>query len=597
SYHNHDQNNSPFKTQDIDDEDPTLTSCGIGSWRPQWLQVFASPIYFTMNFAIVGVVQAMTGSFLVASISTLEKRYAFDSKISGYIFIADNFVQMLVSPIIGYLSNRFNRPRMIATGELILALSCFINAMPYFIYGPGTHLLHDDNLLTKLALNETRYEMCPANQNDIDCSGGKYSTVWGAVILLIIGSSARGLGYTAYSVIGMPYIDDSVQKTNSPLYISFLSSVRLIGSLLFIVTLPMFLFPKQFKTATVKVKDLKENVSGVKGFGGYLINKPKYIESQFRQSSSGASFITGATSVLPIAIGIILGGVIIKYIKPRPLTLVIYMFAIELVTNGALLFGMFTGCPSLNLPSTGLTPDNQFSLNSKCNTGCECTTRVFTPICAEDKMTTYFSPCFAGCNKLNRASGTVSGCSCIGDYEGGGGGEATTSFCQSDTDNCNNLMPYLIMMTVSSIILSTTGTGNVLLTLRALDPKDKSFAMGVMGTFMAIFAFIPYPLIFGAVVDSTCLVWESKCGKTGNCWIYDQDKFRYYLHGTALVFVCVGSLMDLGIIYNAKHIKNFYDDSYDTKVEKETTNGDNNNVIAMTGVTLKANDVETDGVI
>ncbi|CAG2172669.1 unnamed protein product [Oppiella nova] len=297
-------------------------------------------------------------------------------------------------------------------------------------------------------------------------------------------------------------------------------------------------------------------------FGGYYINKTKYIESQFRQSSSGASFLTGATSVLPVAIGIILGGVIIKFIKPRPLTLVIYMFAIEFVTNGALLFGMFTGCPSLNLHSTGLTPDNQFSLNTKCNTGCECTTRVFTPICAEDKMTTYFSPCFAGCNQLDRASGTVSGCSCIGDYEGGG--EATTGFCQSDTDNCNNLMPYLVMMTVASIILSTTGTGNALLTLRALDPKDKSFAMGVMGTFMAIFAFIPYPLIFGAVVDSTCLVWESKCGKTGNCWIYDQDKFRYYLHGTALVFVCVGSLMDLGIIYNAKHIKNFYDDSYDT---------------------------------
>ena len=115
--------------------------------------------------------------------------------------------------------------------------------------------------------------------------------------------------------------------------------------------------------------------------------------------------------------------------------------------------------------------------------------------------------------------------------------------------------------------------------------------------FHFMLAFIPYPLIFGAVVDSTCLVWEEKCGKTGNCWIYDQDKFKYYLHGTALAFICVGSLMDLGIIYNAKHIKNFYDDSYDTKEEKETTNGDNNNVIAMTGVTLKANDIETDGVI
>ncbi|CAG2182014.1 unnamed protein product, partial [Oppiella nova] len=156
----------------------------------------------------------------------------------------------------------------------------------------------------------------------------------------------------------MPYIDDSVQKNNSPLYFSFLTSLRLIGPaggfilssfslrfyenpfydpgfLLFIVTIPMFLFPKQLKTATVKAKDLKDNIEGLKGitagvkrlaknpifmfhmiggvfryigFGGYYINKTKYIESQFRQSSSSASFITGTTSVLPMAIGIILGG-------------------------------------------------------------------------------------------------------------------------------------------------------------------------------------------------------------------------------------------------------------------------------------------------
>ena len=91
-------------------------------------------------------------------------------------------------------------------------------------------------------------------------------------------------------------------------------------------------------------------------------------------------------------------------------------------------------------------------------------------------------------------------------------------------------------------------------------------------------ACIPYPLIFGAVVDSTCLVWEEKCGKTGNCWIYDQDKFRYYLHGTALAFMCVGSLMDLGIIFNAKRIKNFYDESTDDNEEQETKNGDNTNI-------------------
>ncbi len=134
-----------------------------------------------------------------------------------------------MSPIIGYLGNRFNRPRLIAIGELFLALSCFTTALPYYIYGPGTHLLHDDDLLSKLMRNQTKYELCPANTTNVDCENGKHFTVWPAVILLWSGSFLRGLGFTAYFVIGMPYLDDSVSKRSSPMYISIMTALRLIG--------------------------------------------------------------------------------------------------------------------------------------------------------------------------------------------------------------------------------------------------------------------------------------------------------------------------------------------------------------------------------
>lgn len=80
------------------EDDPALTSCGMGSWRPDWLQVFANPIVFLINMSLVGTIQGMTGPLFFSSISTLEKRYAFDSKISAIILIADNFSQMLVRP-------------------------------------------------------------------------------------------------------------------------------------------------------------------------------------------------------------------------------------------------------------------------------------------------------------------------------------------------------------------------------------------------------------------------------------------------------------------------------------------------------------------
>ncbi|XP_054156342.1 solute carrier organic anion transporter family member 74D-like [Oppia nitens] len=651
---------------DYDTDDPKLTACGIGSWRPQWLQVFASPLFFMINFAAIGIIQGMTGAYFIGSMSTLEKRFAFDSKISGLILIADNFSQMLVSPIIGYMGTRFNRPRMIASGELVLALSCFITALPYLLYGPGTHLLHDDRLLqSKMMRNETRYELCPANHDDIDCSNGKHSTVWLAVVLLWSGSFLRGLGFTAYFVIGMPYVDDSVSKRNSPIYISLISALRLIGPAggyllssltlrfyenpfydpginrrdprfigawwmgftligicLFFASLPMFLFPKQLKTASVKAKDLKDNVKGMKGtikaikrlssnpilmcqligstiryigIGGYVINKVKYIESQYRQSSSSASFITGTISILPMCVGIILGGSGISWIKPRVRNLMIYMFIVELVFNGGIFAGMFMGCPPLELPPYH-DMDNKFTMKSRCNADCDCTTSVFTPVCSSDRATTYFSPCYAGCTKMNRDTNTLSQCSCIDGY----GQTATAGYCQSDSDKCDKMFPYLIVITVCLLISSTARTGNYLLSFRAVDPKDKSFAMGLMSTFMALFAFIPYPLIFGAITDSACLVWEKTCGKTGNCWLYDQDKFRYYLHGAAFAFMMVGTMFDLGIIFMADKVKDFYDDNANNdnangkgSLEKGNTinekqaNGANNNNIDTNVIPMK----------
>ena len=82
-------------------------------------------------------------------------------------------------------------------------------------------------------------------------------------------------------------------------------------------------------------------------------------------------------------------------------------------------------------------------------------------------------------------------------------------------------------------------------------------------------AFIPYPLIFGAITDSACMVWEKACGKKGNCWLYDQDKFRYYLHGSAFAFMMVGTCLDIGVIALSSRLKNFYDEDEEKEQGKE----------------------------
>ena len=198
-----------------DNDDDYDTKCGLGSWHPDWLQFFATPKFFLINFSLVAILQGAYFTYLIGSISTLEKRYAFESKVSGFILIADNLSQMIVSPIIGYIGSRWNRSRLIAIGQVIVGFSSILTAFPYFIYGPGTHLLSETKLLT----NETKYEMCSIKNLEENCDEGK-STVLLAVVIIWIGSCLNGLGYAAFYTVGLPYIDDNVKKKNSPLYIS-----------------------------------------------------------------------------------------------------------------------------------------------------------------------------------------------------------------------------------------------------------------------------------------------------------------------------------------------------------------------------------------
>ena len=209
------QENGRSKAEAKLEDDDYETKCGLGSWYPEWLQFFATPKMFLINLSIVGILHSAYFTYLIGSVSTLEKRYAFESKISGFILIADNLSQMIVSPIVGYMGSKWNRSRLIGIGQVIVAFSSMLTAAPYFIYGPGTHLLSETKLLT----NETKYEMCSRNNLEENCDETK-STVFLAVVIIWIGSCLNGLGYAAFYSIGLPYIDDNVKKKNSPLYIS-----------------------------------------------------------------------------------------------------------------------------------------------------------------------------------------------------------------------------------------------------------------------------------------------------------------------------------------------------------------------------------------
>lgn len=72
---------------------------------------------------------------------------------------------------------------------------------------------------------------------------------------------------------------------------------------------------------------------------------------------------------------------------------------------------------------------------------------------------------------------------------------------------------------------------NITFFLQNYFPLDKAMAMGLIQSAIGLFGNVPCPIIYGAVVDSACLIWRSVCGKHGACSLYDAETFRHYFLG------------------------------------------------------------------
>lgn len=69
-------------------------------------------------------------------------------------------------------------------------------------------------------------------------------------------------------------------------------------------------------------------------------------------------------------------------------------------------------------------------------------------------------------------------------------GPATKGYCESDVTGCSTLYKYITVITLGSIVSSFARTPNSLIALRAVDPMDKGFAIGIASTFMDIFGML-----------------------------------------------------------------------------------------------------------
>ncbi|XP_077552180.1 solute carrier organic anion transporter family member 4A1-like [Haemaphysalis longicornis] len=259
----------------------------------------------------------------------------------------------------------------------------------------------------------------------------------------------------------------------------------------------------------------------------------KLFQSQFGMPSSRVAYLTGPIILVGGGFGAIMGGALVSrwnldYLGIMRLCMYNSCFSLF----GVLTFLFYCQENTYATPEGFVGAPRTTPFDFNCNLQCNCTQSGLNPICGADNVV-YLSPCMAGCRREIQINGIkmYSECLCLNDTMVRvpgvsdeevllAGVQATRSRCPVD---CALLHPYLlgVFLSLSSTFLNAAPSTAA--SIRCVRAAERSLALGLKTIIIRLLGSIPAPVIFGGIVDQSCLTWKRSCGSMGNCVAYANE--------------------------------------------------------------------------
>ncbi|CAH2054024.1 unnamed protein product, partial [Iphiclides podalirius] len=171
-----------------------------------------------------------------------------------------------------------------------------------------------------------------------------------------------------------------------------------------------------------------------------------------------------------------------------------------------------------------------------CSAECGCNTAIygFSPVCALETSTTYFSPCDAGCNQYEDLNGFVLFENCTCGVRGGRmtRGSCTVASCQST---------YSFYLLFFALVLASSGASVVMqgmVVMRAVRRPDKPLALGLSCAIIALLAHLLGHLLYMLISYLSCAYYEN-----GVCVFHHHT--IWWMGATSAIFCLLSATMSL----------------------------------------------------